>query len=153
MTHEMNEQAMTAVANLLELIATDRPELLDLQQDTLLNSPLQFAVRNLAAAFGVPQDRVAATVYRACQDLDKLTATRRVWSDPAQVLESPNVAALYHVCYGRLGRTAGPKRGRLEITYRRLRKAHELQRSRDWIEAFIGRPRPPVASEPRSADA
>lgn len=152
MTSEITKQAMAAVADLLELIATERPERLDLQLDTLLNSPMRFAVRNLTSTFGVPREKLAATVCRACQDLDRLISTRRVWSDPRLVLESPNVAALFHVCRSRLGRTSGPKRSRLEITFRRLSKAHDLLQSRQWIEAFIGRPLPKSASEPQSAD-
>ena len=75
-----------------------------------------------------------------------------MWSDPGQELESPNVAALYHICQARLGRTSGSKRGRLEITLRRLSKAHQLLQSRQWIEEFIGRPRSKPQDTPQSAD-
>ncbi len=143
MTGEIKKEAMAAVVDLLELTATGRPELLDFQLDSLLNSPMRFAVLDLASALGVPAHEIAATIFQACHDLDKLTATRRVWRDPADVLPSPNVAALRHVCRSRLGRTTGPKRGRLEITLRRLRKAHELLQSRAWIEDFLGHPLPP----------
>ena len=141
-TSEPKSQAMAAVVELLELTATGRPERLDFQLDTLLNSPVRFAVRNLASTLDVPIEKVAVTIYRACNDLDQLNLMRRVWSDPSQMLQSPNVAALYHVCQARLGRTSGPKRGRLEITLRRLRKAYELLQRRQWIEDFIGRPLP-----------
>ncbi len=151
MTHELKRQTRAAVTELLELTATARPELLDFQFDALLNSPVRFAVRDLASTFGVPREKLAITVYRACQDLDKLTATRRVWSDPGQVLESPNVAALYHLCQARRGRTSGSKRGRLEITLRRLSKAHQLLQSRQWIEEFIGRPRSKPQDKPNRA--
>ncbi len=142
MTNEIKKEAMAAVVDLLELTASGRPELLDFQLDSLRNSPVRFAVLNLASALDVTEHEVAATIYRACQDLDTLASTRRVWKDPGQVLESPNVAALHQVCRARLGRTAGSKRGRLEITLRRLRKAHELLQSRAWIEAFLGHPLP-----------
>ncbi len=151
-TSEPKSQAMAAVVELLELTATGRPERLDFQLDTLLNSPVRFAVRNLASTFDVPIEKVAVTVYQACNDLDQLNLTRRVWSDPGQLLQSPNLAALYHVCQARLGRTTGPKRGRLEITLRRLRKAYELLQRRQWIEDFIGRPLPKSPNEPQSAD-
>ncbi len=142
MTSQIKKEAMAAVVDLLELTATGRPELLDFQLDSLRNSPMRFAVLDLASVAGVPEHEIAAAIYRACQDLDKLTATRRVWRDPGDVLPSPNVAALHHVCHARLGRTQGPKRGRLEITLRRLRKAHELLKSRAWIEDFLGHPLP-----------
>ncbi len=147
-TGEPKSQAMTAVVELLELTASNRPELLDFQLDTLLNSPVRFAVRNLASTLDVSIGKVAVTIYRACNELDQLTMMRRVWSDPGQVLESPNVAGLYHVCQARLGRTSGPKRGRLEITLRRLRKANDLLQRRQWIEDFIGRPAPAPKDEP-----
>ncbi len=142
MTSEIKREALTAVVDLLELTATLRPELLDFQLDSLRNSPVRFAVLDLASGLGVPEHRIAAAIYLACHDLDQLAATRRVWRDPSEVLEAPNVAALHHVCQARLSRTAGPKRGRLEITLRRLRKAHELLQSRAWIEDFLGRPLP-----------
>ncbi len=142
MTQELKRRARTAVIELLELSASGRPELLDFQLDALLNSPVRYAVRDLASILDVPREKIAVTIYRACQDLDKLSATRRVWSDPSQVVDSPNVAALYHVCKARLSRTPGAKRGRLEINLRRLGKAYQLLKGRRWIEDFIGRPLP-----------
>ncbi len=151
MTSDIKKQTMAAVVDLLELTATGRPELLDFQLDSLLNGPVRFAVLDLASTLGVPEQKIAATIHQACQDLDQLAAMRRVWNDPGQVLKSPNVAALHHVCHARLGRTTGTKRGRLEITLRRLRKAHELLQSRAWIEAFLGHPLPqPQSKHPRA---
>ncbi len=151
-TQELKRRARAAVVELLELTASCRPELLDFQLDALVNSPVRYAVRDLASIMGVAREKIAITIYRACQDLDKQSATRRVRSDPTQVLDSPNVAALYHVCKARLSRTTGAKRGRLEINLRRLGKAYQLLKGRRWIEDFIGRPLPPAGSKAQPAD-
>lgn len=147
MTRRSTEGAVAAV---LELTGSERPELLDFQLETFLNSPMRFAVLELSAAFDVSREKLAVTVYKACQDLDRLEKRRGVWRDPALVLESPNVAALYYVCAARLGRVAAAgRRRRLEGTCRKLEQAYELARNRAWIEAFIG---PPLASPGAEAE-
>ncbi len=139
----MKNSAESAIAATLELTATERPELLDFQLEAFLNSPMRFAVLELANAFGVPREKLALTAYKACLDLDKLEKRRGVWRNPAQVLESPNVAALYQLCSARQGRVPGiTRRRRLEAICQKLELAWELARDRAWIEAFIGPPLP-----------
>ena len=100
----MTGSPLQAVVAALELAASERPQLLDFELDTFLNSPIQFAVRELASVFGVPLEQVGRTVYKACLDLDKLGRRRGAWKDPGETLESPNVAALLHLCQARVGR-------------------------------------------------
>ncbi len=123
----------------LEVIASEQPELLEFQAQTLLNSTMGFAVRELGAALEVAPENVGQAVSRACTDLDRLAKHRRTWRDPAEILDSPNLTALLYVCRARLDRTSPPTlRRRLEKVLRRLESAYGLARSRAWIEDFIG---------------
>ena len=150
----MKNSAEGAIVAALELTASERPELLDFLLETFLNSPMRFAVLELANAFDVPQGKLALTFYKACVDLDKLEKLRRVWRDPAQVLEAPNVAALYQTCSARVGRVAGlTRRRRLEGLCLKLERAWEQARDRAWIEAFIGPPLPDKGTEGERADS
>ena len=142
----------STVVDLLELTATERPELLEFHVETLLNSVMGFAVHQLAADFGVPLEKVGLTLYQASQDVDRLVKRRGVWRNPAQVLESPNVSALLYLCRARAHRLHGTARQRrLDVILRKLERADELARSRAWIEDFIG---PPVVrrQDAQSAD-
>ena len=89
----MRDSSIEGTIAVLELIASERPQLLDLQLDTVLNSPMRFAAHNLASALGVPVEQMGATIYQACHHLDRLEKRRGHWRDPSAVLESPNVAA------------------------------------------------------------
>lgn len=143
MISKMGESPLQGLVAVLELIASSRPDLLDLQLETLLNSVMRFGVRELAGVLDVPVERMGLTVYRACLDLDRLEKRRGAWRDPGKVLESPNVAALVRVCEARVGRVRRVvRRRRLEGILCKLEQAHELAMSRAWIEEFIG---PPVA--------
>ena len=149
----MKNSAEGAIVAALELAASERPELLDFLLETFLNSPMRFAVLELATALGVPERKLALTFYKACLDLDKLEKLRLVWRDPAQVLEAPNVAALHQICRARMGRVDGiARRRRLEGLGLKLERAWEQARDRAWIEAFIGAPLSSGASDGERSD-
>ncbi len=132
--------------DLLEVTASGHPQLLDFQLEVILKSPARSAVYELATIFDVPHDEIGKTVRRACLDLDHLERRRRAWRDPAQVLRSPNLAALFYVCRARLNRVTNLAREqRLEIILRRVTRPYKLARSRAWIEAVIG----PMPEKPR----
>ncbi len=151
MSHPTRGSSFDAVVAVLELVASGRPEMLEFQLETLLNSPMGFAVHDLASDLDVPWERVSFTLYRACLDLDRLEKRRGAWRDPEKILQSPNIAALRHVCRARQGRVTGVARRRqLDVTLRRLERAHALARSRAWIEDFIG---PPAGSRGEARDA
>ncbi len=123
----------------LELAASEDPSLLDFTAHVLGTSAMGFAMDSLAAELGVPRDRVGHAIDRACSDLDRLEKQRGIWRDPAEVVESPNLAALRCVCRVRLDRMpAGARRNRLDKIRRRLDAAWELARTRAFIEDFIG---------------
>lgn len=135
----MRDSSREAVVAVLELSAAERPELLHFQLHVLLNSSMRLAVLELARIFAEPVEKVGETLYRASLDLDRLEAWRRVWRDPAQFLDSPNVAALYHLCGARVGRVRSlVRRRKLEEILRKLEQAYELAKSRAWTEEFIG---------------
>ncbi len=135
----MNSNAAGAVAELLETTASGHPQLLDFLLELVLKSPARSAVYELAATFDVPHDQVGREIHRACGDLDRLERLRGAWRDPAKILGAPNLAALLYVCYARRNRVSKlARQRRLEKILGRVERAHELARSRAWIEAFIG---------------
>ena len=147
------ENTIDAVVALLEVTASGHPRLVDFQLRTILASPARSAVYDLASAFDVAHDQVGQTVHRACVDLDRLERRRGTWRDPASILDSPNLAALLHVCRARLKRVVKLARERkLERILRRVERAYELARSRAWIEAFIGEPLPRKHQEVTGTD-
>ncbi len=123
----------------LELLAGEDPDLLDFTAHALNTSATSFAVDTLAADFGVVRDRVGRTIGRASRHLDRLEKHRASWRDPAEVVETPNLAALRYVCHVRFDRLApGARRRRLAKVQRRLEAAWELARTRAFIEDFLG---------------
>ncbi|MCP3963759.1 MAG: hypothetical protein GY719_38475 [bacterium] len=127
------------MTELLELTASGLPQRLSFQLDVVMKSPARSALYELAAVFDVPHDQVGQAVFRACKDLDRLERQRGRWRDPAKILDSPNLAALRHVCHARLNRVSKlARQHRLERILQRVEQAYELARSRAWIEAFIG---------------
>ncbi len=146
------ESSFNAVVALLEVTASGHPRMVDFQLRTILDSPARSAVYDLASALDVPHHQVGRIIHRACVDLDRLERRRGAWRDPAAVLDSPNLAALRYVCRARLNRVMKLTRERkLEKILRRIERAHELARSRAWIEAFIGEPLPPKPRQAKSA--
>ncbi len=133
------EAPTEAVAAILELTASEHPELLEFQAHALLNSTMGFALRKLAAAIDVAPEKVGAAIGRACADLDLLERQRKVRWEPGQVLDDPNLAALLYLCSARLKRVGeGRRRFRLERVLRRVEPAYEVARARAWIDDFIG---------------
>ncbi len=147
------ENTTGAVVALLEVTASGNPRLVDFQLYTILNGPARSAIYDLASAFDVAHDQVGRTVHQACVDLDRLERRRGTWRDPAEILGSPNLAALSYVCHARLSRVTKLARERkLEKILRRIERAYELARSRAWIEAFIGEPASPKRQVAETAD-
>ncbi len=128
-----------ASAAILEAVASSQPELVEFQAQALLNSTMSFAVRELAGAFGVAPEKVGEAIRRACNHLDRLERIRRRWRHPSEFVESPNLAALVHVCQARLQRTSpAARRLKLERIRRRLEAAYQVAQTRSWIDDFIG---------------
>ena len=150
MAGESSESWLGAVTAVLELTASGRPDLLAFQLETILNSPMRFAVYELASSFGVSYEQMELVLRKACADVDTLEKRRGRWSDLESVLESPNVSAIYQVCKARSSRVSGLERRRLEGVLRKLKKVRDQARDRAWIETFIERPQ--TGSKPASRD-
>ncbi len=128
-----------ATLAILEIVASEQPELLEFQAQALLNSTMSFALRDLAATFDVAPEDVGDAACRACTHLDRLERHRRTWRDPAELLDSPNLSALVSVSRARIRRTSPPaRRQKLERIQRRVEAAYKLARTRAWVDAFIG---------------
>ncbi len=135
-----------ATAAVLELTASEHPELVEFQAHVLRSGTMSFAFRQLAAELGVAPDQLGWTVFQASRDLDRLEAYRGRWRDPAAVLGAPNYAALISVCRARLERVPQLSRQRrLERILGRIDAAYQLTRTRAWIDNFLG---PPPAVPP-----
>ena len=136
---ERSGASIAVVVAVLELAGSEHPQLIDFLLKALLHSPARFATNELASAVGVSPDEIGGAIYKACRDLAQLERKRGAWKDPEEIVDEPNVLALRYACQARADRVVGTaRRRRLEIIERRLRTAHELARSRAWIEAFIG---------------
>ncbi len=138
------------VAGLLELVATERPELLAPLVEALEYSPARPGLVQVAKVWGVrPEDLAAdlgAVAAKASKHLDRLEHRRPgTWRHPAQVVDSPNVEALATVADARHGRAEGIARAkRLNILRRKLGRAAEVERARRELGAFLQAPSKPV---------
>ncbi len=135
-----------ATITVLELIGSEQPQFLEFHAHVLGNSPMSFVLQKLAQELGVPAERAVKAVARACRDLDRLEKQRGRWKDPAEVLGSPDLAALRYVCSARLSRISkATRRQRLMSIQRRIESAYSLARTRAWVNEFIGsRPEEPA---------
>ncbi len=138
------------VASLLELVASERPDLLGPLVEVLERGPAGRGVAEVAEAWGVrPEDRAAdlgPVVVRASRHLDRLEMRRPgTWRHPAQVVDGPNVQALATLADARHGRSEGIARAkRLNIIRRKLGRAAEVERARRELAAFLQAPSKPV---------
>ncbi len=140
------------VAGLLELVASERPDLLGPVVNTLEYSRAAAGVGDLVERWGIgPEDRAAELVAVAAKTsghLDGLERTRRSWRRPDQVIDAPNVPALLSFTHGRRARVQEFRRSRrLEIIARKLDRAAESDRRRRSLDRFLAEPRRPVDPE------
>ncbi len=140
------------VAGLLELVASERSDLLRPLVKVLEYSRAAASVAELVDRWGIgPDNRVAELAEFAAKTsagLDSLERTRRAWRHPRQVVEGSDVAALLGFTYGRRGRVQDlRRRRRLEIIGRKLARAVESDRRRQAVERFLTEPAQPVDPE------
>ncbi len=98
------------VAVLLELVASERPDLLRPLVKALEYSPAGGGVAELAKQWNVPPSgkhagKLVVIAATTAQHLDRLERKRRnVWRHPREVVDSPNVLALHSFAHGRRDR-------------------------------------------------
>lgn len=126
------------VTRLLELVATQQPDLLFLVIDMASHSPFRFAILELASTFGTTPERLASVLHTTCLNLDRLEA-RRKWKHPYDVLPQANLRGLLYLCRARRIRVSAVTRSRrLAMIARKLEQAYRSERTQRWIEDFLG---------------
>ncbi len=142
------------VAGLLELVASERPDLLRPMVKALEYSRAATSVAELVERWGIgPEDRAAELAEIAAKTsghLDQLQRRRSFgWRHPGEVVDSPpNVAALLAFAYSRRVRVLDlRRRRRLEIMARKLERAAESDRRRRSLERFLNEPARPVGKQ------
>ncbi len=125
---------------MMELVASQRPDLLPIYLDMVSNSPARFAVLELASDLGVREPRdLYPVMLKISADLDRLERKRTGWRHPQQLVHEPNVGGLPYFCYARMNNVAGiSRRRRLEIIARKLQRVYDQEKTRAWITDFIG---------------
>ncbi len=140
------------VVGLLELVASERPDLLRPMVKALEYSRAAASVAELVERWGIGPDNRAADLAelaaKTSAGLDSLERTRRAWRHPHQVVEGSSVSALRGFTCGRHGRVQDlRRRQRLEIIGRKLARAAESDRRRRAVERFLTEPARPVDPE------
>lgn len=149
------EVPIEVVADLMDLVATGRPDLAPVFQNLLeAAEPARGPAAELAALVAACDTSDAAAPGRAAlaiaADLDVLIAAGDAWNHPAQVLKCPAVQALRGLCAARLETASGTERERLEEIRPRLERAAELERKAavrrsrkgsgvrtDWVQGWL----------------
>ena len=129
-----------SIAGMLELVASHRPDLLPVYLDMVANSPARFAVLELAKDLKVrePQD-LYPVVMKIIADLDRLEKRRTGWRHPKQIVTKPHVGGLLYFCRARSHNVPGiARRRRLEVMARKLKRVYDQERTKAWINDFIG---------------
>ncbi len=137
------------IAGMLELVASQRPDLLPIYLDMAANSPARFAVLELASDLKVRDpERLYPVLLKISADLDRLEKRRTGWRHPRQILNNPNVVGLLYFCRARIKNVPGiARRRRLEVMSRKLQRAYDQEKTRAWITDFIGAPRDSIAEK------
>ncbi len=138
---------------LLEVTASERPDLLSSQLNVLETSPHCFGLLKLADLWGIEAKDLLRLVVKTALHLDRLEARNGPRLTTNYVLRQPHLLALYHLAVQRRDRvTGGPVRRRRRLTEicQRLEAGLEAASERRRIEAFIGAPpKPAGASDPK----
>ncbi len=128
------------IAAMLELVASQRPDLLPIYLDTVSNSPARFAILELASDLKVREIQdLHPVVLKISADLDRLERRRTGWRHPQQIVAKPHVVGLLYFCRARIRNVPGiARRRRLEVMSRKLQRVHDQEKTRAWITDFIG---------------
>ncbi len=137
------------VAGLLELVASERPDLLGPLIEALEHGPAAHGLTEVAEVWGIrPEDRaddLGPVAVRASKHLDRLERRRTGWRHPGELVGSPNVAALASLADARRRRVDGIARARrLDIVRRKVERVAEIERQRRQLAAFLKAPSKPV---------
>ncbi len=138
------------VAGLLEVVASERPDLLRAMVAALEYSRAAGGFADLAKLWGAAPENLAAQLVEIAEKtlagLYQLERTRRAWRHPREVVDGPpNVAALQSFAHGRRARVRNDRRAaRLSLIARKLDRAAESERRRRSLDRFLTGPVKPV---------
>ncbi len=103
------------VTGLLEIVASERPDLLGPLIEALEHSPAGRRLAQIAEMWGVrPEDRtedLGHLAVRASKHHDRLEKYRTGWRHPNQMVDEPNVRALLSFVFERRKRVPGIGQG------------------------------------------
>ena len=108
-----NGSVRQAVADLTDLVANYRSDLLKSFLDVVHESESTRGhatdLMDLVASCGVAESASpCATAMAVAADLEQLAESAEGWTHPAQIIERPNVSALYRLCAARVETETGP---------------------------------------------
>ena len=134
------EQETEGVASLLEMVASERPDILGWVLDLLQHSPVRFAILRLLREWEVGETRRAAPFLRkAVTDLDRLE--RRHWTKPQQIIPKPHLGSLVLMATARAQRIHGSvRRRRMAGIAGKLKRCYENERTRRYVDALLQEP-------------
>ncbi len=132
------------VLAVLEVLASERPEMVGAVIETLASGPARPALLELARLFQVEApEELAGAVVTVARQLDRLERQPR-WSEPREVLGSTaaSATALDAVARWRADRwrstRGGTRPARLLRVDRRLENAAGLERARALVDGLLG---------------
>ncbi len=133
------------VLPVLEVLASERPEVVGAVVETLASSPARPALLELARLFQVEApEELAGAVVTVVRQLDRLEHQPRRWTEPREVLGSTaaSATALDAVARWRADRwrstRGGTRPARLRRVDRRLKDAAGLERARALVDGLLG---------------
>ncbi len=137
------------VASMLDLVASQRPDLLTVFLDIIADGPARSAVLRLASDLGVRESHALPPVLlKISADLDRLEKRRTGWSHPRKIVADPNVGGLLYFCRARIHNVSMiSRRRRLEIMAKKLERIYDQEKTRAWIADFIGTTGDPSSGE------
>jgi len=131
-----------SLAAMIELMVSQRPDLLPAYLDMASNSPVRIAMLELATEFKLHEPgELYEIALKTGADLDRLEKRRGGWRHPQQVVQQPHIGGLLYFCRARIQRVNSTgRRRRLEVLARKLERVREREKTMAWINNFIGSP-------------
>jgi hypothetical protein len=136
------------VVRVLEVIASEQPDLIGPLVEALEFSPARRGLAALAEAWEEQIADLGDLAIRTARHLDRLEKRSGAWRHPDQVVEAPHVPALASFVVARCDRvTPEPRSRRLNVLAIKLQRIATLEQERRKLEAFLREPMKPVDPE------
>lgn len=145
----MRPTSKEAAISLLELTASESPQLLPWAVQVLRSSGAGLALAKIATDWGADVEILAPVVLKAVADLDTLIRCRKLWRRPEQVLRLPNAKAIADLAtahHTRMftapawRRNTIERRSKLQRIAARCSSAHRADSTIRWMLNFLQLP-------------